>query len=108
MLSTEGSPPIGFEWETGNISSSHRAVNKIVHAILDGGLLGGFLVVPSQAMRAYLTDRIGNVTELRGYFPIWKRLNFEKGTLRIVAVEFDELSMDVPIIPKGKDGMAPK
>src|SRR5690606_24986259 len=43
---TEG--PIGFEWETGNISSSHRAINKLLLTLQVGNLLGGFLVVPSR------------------------------------------------------------
>jgi hypothetical protein len=29
------------EWETGNISSSHRALNKIILGILHGKLIGG-------------------------------------------------------------------
>ena len=99
---------IGFEWETGNISSSHRAINKIFHAMLKGGLLGGFLVVPSERMRRYLTDRVGNITELRDYFPVWQAISFQRGAFRIYVVEFDEINQDVPLIPKGKDGMAKK
>ena len=30
---------IGFEWETGNISSSHRAINKLLLTMQVGGLL---------------------------------------------------------------------
>ncbi|MDY6941259.1 MAG: restriction endonuclease [Cyanobacteriota bacterium] len=97
---------VGFEWETGNISSSHRAVNKILLAILKGGLLGGILVVPSEAMRPYLTDRIGNITELRAYFPLWSAVRFEFGVFRVVVVEYDCLDSNVPLIPKGRDGMA--
>jgi hypothetical protein len=40
---------IAFKWETGNISSSHRAINKLLLTLQVGGLLGGFLVVPSNA-----------------------------------------------------------
>jgi hypothetical protein len=98
--------PIGFEWETGNISSSHRAINKIFHAMLKGGLLGGILVVPSEGMRRYLTDRIGNITELREYFPVWQALNLRQGAFRIVVVEHDELSIKAPLLPKGTDGRA--
>lgn len=98
--------PIGFEWETGNISSSHRAVNKLVHAITEGALLGGILVVPCQRMRPFITDRIGNITELLPYFPVWGKVAFPKGILRIAVVDFDELSTDVPLIPKLADGNA--
>lgn len=97
---------IGFEWETGNISSSHRAANKIIHAMLKGGLVGGILVVLSQPMRQYLTDRIGNITELRPYFPVWSAVCLNMGVFRIVVVEHDELDNGVPLIPKEKDGMA--
>lgn len=97
---------VGFEWETGNISSSHRAANKILHAMLKGGLVGGMLIVPSEAMRRYLTDRIGNITELRAYFPVWSAIRLDRGIFRVISVEHDELDDSVPLIPKGKDGMA--
>ena len=95
---------LGFEWETGNISSSHRAINKIFHAMLRGGLIGGFLVVPSEGMRKYLTDRVGNITELREYFPVWQAIAFDRGAFRIYVVEHDELCEKSPLIPKGIDG----
>lgn len=97
---------IGFEWETGNISSSHRAANKIIHAMIKGGLIGGILVVPAESMRRYLTDRIGNITELREYFHVWSAVHISIGVFRVVVVEHDELDSSVPLIPKGKDGMA--
>jgi hypothetical protein len=95
---------IGFEWETGNISSSHRAINKIFHAMLKGGLVGGILVVPAESMRRYLTDRIGNVTELREYFPVWEAIGFEIGVFKIYVVEHDCLDSSVPLIRKLSDG----
>jgi Restriction endonuclease BamHI len=48
------------EWETGNISSSHRALNKIVIGILSGKLAGGSLIIPTRNFYYFLTDRIGN------------------------------------------------
>ncbi|MGH7110837.1 MAG: hypothetical protein ACREFK_10460 [Stellaceae bacterium] len=36
---------VAFEWETGNISSSHRSLNKICLGLLTDVLKGGFLVV---------------------------------------------------------------
>lgn len=105
MLETEAGV-VGFEWETGNISSSHRAANKIIHALLKGGLLGGILVVPAQSMRRHLTDRIGNITELRAYFPVWSAVQLTTGVFRVIAVEHDVLDETVPLIPKGRDGMA--
>ncbi len=99
---------IAFEWETGNISSSHRALNKLFLAMQEINILGSFLVVPSNAMKPYLTDRIGNIGELEPYFPLWRNLTGISGALRIIVIEHDETSFDVPRIPKGTDGRAKK
>lgn len=98
--------PMAFEWETGNISSSHRAINKLILTFMHGHVIGGFLVVPSNALKRYLTDRVGNIGELRPYFPVWQAAAIATGVLRIVVVEHDGTSMDVPRIPKGTDGRA--
>jgi hypothetical protein len=99
---------VGFEWETGNISSSHRAINKLLLTLQSGGLIGGLMTVPSDAMKPYLTDRIGNIAELRPYFPLWKTVTGVSGALRIVVVEHDATSFSVAKIPKGTDGRATK
>jgi len=97
---------IGFEWETGNISSSHRAINKLLLTMQLGGLLGGFLVVPSDNLKIFLTDRIGNIGELRPYLPLWSSVPIKEGVLRIEVVEHDATSLNVEKIPKGTDGRA--
>lgn len=97
---------VGFEWETGNISSSHRAINKLLLTMLVGGLIGGFLVVPSDKLKVYLTDRIGNIGELRPYLRLWCSIPIREGVLRIIVVEHDGTSLDVPRIPKRTDGRA--
>ena len=97
---------VAFEWETGNISSSHRAINKLLLALQAGDLLGGFLVVPSDRLKMYLTDRIGNIGELKPYFPLWRTIPGAAGGLRIVVVEHDATSTSVPRIPKGRSGRA--
>jgi hypothetical protein len=55
---------VAVEWETGNISSSHRALNKIALGIIQKQLIGGFLIIPMRTLSKYLTDRIGNYEEL--------------------------------------------
>ncbi|MBX7059753.1 MAG: hypothetical protein K1X75_16940 [Leptospirales bacterium] len=95
---------IALEWETGNISSSHRALNKMALGILKKALNVGILVVPSRNLYQYLTDRVGNFNELQPYVDLWKALNIEDGILEIVVVEQDSESVDVPRIPKGTDG----
>lgn len=94
------------EWETGNISSSHRALEKIALGMLTGVFLGGVLVVPTRKMYYFLTDRVGNFEELEPYFPLYKSLNLKEGLFGIIAVEHDGLSENSLRIPKGTDGRA--
>lgn len=98
----------GVEWETGNISSSHRAINKMALALLKKVIVGGVLVLPSRNMYMYLTDRIGNFSELQPYFPLWRSLNksINAGVLEIIVIEHDATSVNVPRITKGTDGRA--
>lgn len=95
-----------FEWETGNISSSHRSINKICLGLLKRSIKAGILVVPSRALYPFLTDRIGNVAELEPYFDLWRATPCDEGVLEIVVIEHDAVSRDVPRIPKGTDGRA--
>lgn len=101
-----GSRLFAFEWETGNISSSHRALNKMALGMLKGLLVGGALVVPTRKMYGYLTDRVGNWDELEPYFDLWRALRVEEGVLEIVGIEHDAVSKLVPPIPKGTAGRA--
>src|SRR5258706_5674777 len=94
------------EWETGNISSSHRAMNKMAHGLLKGALVGGILILPTKKMAAYLTDRVGNYEELIGYFPVWAALPVKNGLLGVISIEHDGVSKNVARIPKGTDGRA--
>lgn len=103
-----GNKFISVEWETGNISSSHRALNKMGIGLLDGTLLGGILILPSAAIYPYLTDRIGNFPELVPYFPLWRSLQVENGVLAIIEIEHDNVDTSVPFIKKGTDGRALK
>jgi hypothetical protein len=94
------------EWETGNISSSHRSVNKMALGIMNKTLIGGALILPTREMYKYLTDRIGNFRELSPYFPLWKSLYIEEGLLLVIAIEHDAVSDQVQRIKKGTDGRA--
>ncbi len=95
---------IGFEWETGNVSSSHRSLNKLCLGLLRGETAGGVLVVPSRSLYRYLTDRIGNISELEPYFELWAATPCREGVLEIVVIEHDDESFEVPRIQKGTDG----
>ena len=68
--------------------------------------VAGVLVVPNMKLAQYLTDRIGNIEEIRPYAPLWENLNIVEGVLELVVIEQDADSTAVPKIPKGKDGRA--
>ncbi len=97
-----------LEWETGNISSSHRALNKIAVGILQKKIIGGVLVLPVRNLAQFLTDRIGNFEEFAPYFTLYQNLQIEEGIIGIIGIEHDGVSPEVPLIPKGKDGNAKK
>ncbi len=105
-LQDERRRPFVIEWETGNVSSSHRALNKIALGLLQKRLSGGLLVVPSRELYRYLTDRVGNYRELEPYFPIWSSVSTDRGYLGVIEVEHDATSLKVPRITKGTDGRA--
>jgi hypothetical protein len=94
------------EWETGNISSSHRSLNKLALGLIEGKLVGGSIVLPTRTMYRYLTDRIGNFEELAPYFPLWEHVCPNEGVLTVLAVEQDAADLSVPRITKGTDGRA--
>lgn len=100
------SKSFGLEWETGNISSSHRAINRLLLGHMKGVLVGGGLIVPTRELYKYLTDRIGNYAELEPYFEVWKSYPLKDGMLVLIAVEHDGTGEDVPRIQKGTDGRA--
>jgi hypothetical protein len=98
--------PVALEWETGNISSSHRALNKMAIGLMRGVLACGILVVASRALYRFLTDRIGNFDELAPYLDLWRSIPCDSGVLELVVIEHDATSTDVPRIPKGTSGRA--
>lgn len=101
---------IAIEWETGNISSSHRSMNKLAIALSNGVIEVGVLIVPSRALYEHLTDRIGNIGELSGYLAMWEGLKsvVTRGLLAITVVEHDTLTSnpDLPYLTVGGDGRA--
>lgn len=108
----KGGTKIAIEWETGNISSSHRSMNKLAIALSAGIVQVGVLIVPSRSLYEHLTDRIGNIGELSGYLSMWEGLKgtVQRGLLAISVVEHDELTDDpeFPFLEVGNDGRAAK
>lgn len=96
-----------LEWETGNVSSSHRAINRILLGYMRGVFRGGVLIVPTREMYQYLTDRVGNFVELEPYFEVWRSYtSWDNGVLMVIGVEQDGTSENVPRIAKGTNGRA--
>ncbi len=104
LKSLQSGRQFAAEWETGNISSSHRALNKMCMGIMEGHLAGGVLILPDRELYKYLTQRIGNYKELAPYFPVYQHLHAINGLLAVFAVSYDRTSDRVALIPKGMDG----
>jgi hypothetical protein len=100
--------PFAVEWETGNISSSHRAINRLALGMVERRITGGILILPSRDMYKFLTDRIGNAQELLPYHRLWVRWqgDIELPYLGIITVEHDRIDAGAPLIKKGTDGRA--
>jgi hypothetical protein len=52
---------VAIEWETGNISSSHRSMNKLAIALESGIVRIGVLIVPSRLLYDHLTRPIHRI-----------------------------------------------
>jgi hypothetical protein len=110
VTTAPGGNRVAIEWETGNISSSHRSMNKLAIALGNGIVQVGVLIVPSRDLYEHLTDRIGNIGELSGYLSMWESLksSVARGLLAVTVVEHDALTSDAafPYLPMGNDGRA--
>ena len=97
-----------IEWETGNISSTHRSMNKLCLSMLAGLIDIGVVILPSRLLYAHLTDRIGNWMEISPYLPLWQSIgkSMKRGLLAITVVEHDQLTdnPEVPYLNQGIDG----
>lgn len=63
-------------------------------------------------MYEYLTDRVGNFQEIEAYFPVWEDLSYsfearrQSALIKVIEIEHDGISDDIPPILKGTDGRA--
>jgi hypothetical protein len=106
LLLIDEFPYVGVEWETGNVSSGHRSVNRILRGEMrTPRCMGGVVVAPTKNLAQYLTDRVSNYEELLHYAPVWNRMTNEWGIpVVLLPIEQDETSNDSPKIKKGTDG----
>ncbi len=94
---------VGLEFETGNISSAHRSINKLQVGLKKRELDMAILMLPIKKMSFYLTDRVSNYEELQPYFLLLDSVPFV-----VFGFDADEYDTNAPLLPKGKDGMSPR
>lgn len=90
---------VGLEFETGNVASVHRSLNKLTLGVDAHELDLMVLVLPVYNLSYYLTDRSANYEEIEAYFRLYENRAF-------IAFGFDaeEYSDQFPIFAKGNDG----
>lgn len=92
---------VGIEFETGNISSAHRSMNKLSLGVHNGELHLAVLMMPMHRLSYYLTDRVSNYEELAPYFSLVSEVPFI-----MIGFDVEEYSSTVPCLSKGRDGMS--
>lgn len=96
-----GAVRVGVEFETGNISSAHRSLNKLALGIIKAELDLAVMLLPVSGLAYFLTDRVSNYEELEPYFVLFKDYPFV-----ILGFDADKYSASAPVLPKGRDGMS--
>ena len=92
---------VGIEFETGNISSAHRSMNKLSLGVHNNELHLAVLMMPMHRLSYYLTDRVSNYEELRPYFSLVSDVPFI-----MIGFDVEDYSSNVPCLAKGRDGMS--
>ena len=92
---------VGLEFETGNISSAHRSMNKLNLGIIVGELQLAVLMMPMHELSYFLTDRVANYEELRPYFSLVSQVPFI-----IIGFNAENFGEEYQFLSKGKDGMS--
>lgn len=92
---------VGLEFETGNISSAHRSMNKLALGIANGDLDFAVLIMPVHNLSYYLTDRVSNYEELYPYYGLVDNYPFA-----FLGFDAESYNNTYPILPKGRDGMS--
>lgn len=92
---------VGLEFETGNISSAHRSMNKLCVGYLKHELQLAMLMMPVNTMSYFLTDRVANYEELEPYFILLGNYPFI-----VFGFDADVYCGDIAPLAKGNDGMS--
>lgn len=91
----------GLEFETGNISSAHRSMNKLLVGLKQDEIQLAILMMPVKKLSYYLTDRVSNYEELEPYFCILDHVPFI-----VLGFDAETYCSSAYSLPKGKDGMS--
>ena len=94
---------VGLEFETGNISSAHRSMNKLCIGLKKQELNMAILMMPIKPMSFYLTDRVSNYEELEPYFLLLDEVPFI-----VFGFNTNKYDESAPLLSKKKDGMSPR
>lgn len=92
---------VGLEFETGNISSAHRSMNKLAIGIANDNIDFAVLIMPVSALSYYLTDRVSNYEELQPYYSLVNDYPFV-----FLGFDAESYSDTYPVLQKGRDGMS--
>lgn len=92
---------VGLEFETGNISSAHRSMNKLAIGIANDDIDFAVLIMPVSALSYYLTDRVSNYEELQPYYSLVNDYPFV-----FLGFDAESYSDTYPVLQKGRDGMS--
>lgn len=92
---------VGLEFETGNISSAHRSMNKLAIGIANDDIDFAVLIMPVSALSYYLTDRVSNYEELQPYYSLVNDYPFV-----FLGFDAESYSDTYPVLQKGQDGMS--
>ncbi|MBK0072361.1 restriction endonuclease [Bacillus sp. S56] len=92
---------VGMEFETGNISSAHRSMSKLRLGLKRGEIDLAIILMPVKQLAYYLTDRVSTFEELEPYFELAEGQPFI-----FIGFNAEAYDSNVPLIPKGKDGMS--
>ncbi len=92
---------VGLEFETGNISSAHRSMNKLSIGIKNDELDLAFIMMPVHDLSYFLTDRVSNYEELQPYYSLTDSYPFI-----FLGFDAEDYGEQYDFLPKGRDGMS--
>lgn len=90
---------VGLEFETGNVASVHRSLNKMALGVDSHELDLMVLVLPVYNLSYFLTDRSANYEEIEAYFKLYENRPFIA-----FGFEAEKYGPQFEIFEKGNDG----